>query len=365
MSLEIDRSTATKLLNDSLSRCSQTPVTNCLIKDTIDFVMSGKKCLTYRYIMFTALLAKAVNPNIDILSLQAKDRSLGAYDPRSLASYVVYPFQRDLLGNILDGSNADPLVNKPARFERLRKDNSVSGGDPKTALKLLCENLIKITDSREAQICIDYIVTYLLAEKASRDARQAEIERAVQDKGMFEVYQFMDDLLNQGFGGSALVIVTTAILSLIFNDTSFGIKPHPVNQSGSSSRQFSDLDVYRDGKPFLGIELKDKPFSSSDVAHAAEKAFQVKSPSLLFVAGRQSTFAAQPPTYFLEIKKEYANRGMFVGVTSIDSLIDTAFASYMDKKPSDIMDIITLTSEDIGALEAQLWIYKQLAERHE
>ena len=69
--------------------------------------------------MFTALLAKAVDSSVDILSLQAGDGSEGAYDARSLASKVVYRFQASLLGNVLDGSNNDPLVNKPGRFLRL------------------------------------------------------------------------------------------------------------------------------------------------------------------------------------------------------------------------------------------------------
>ena len=73
MAIDVDKSVATKLLNTSYLKCSKAPVTDCSIKETVDFVMSGKNCLTYRYIMLTALLAKAVDPSIDILSLQAKD----------------------------------------------------------------------------------------------------------------------------------------------------------------------------------------------------------------------------------------------------------------------------------------------------
>ena len=311
--------------------------------------------------MFTALLAKAVNPNIDILSLQAKDNSLGAYNPRTLAQNVVFPFQRDLLGNVLDGSNSDPLVNKPGRVERLRKDNPVAGGDPQKALYLLCDNLPIINDSDEAMLCVDYIVSTLLSEKAIRDANRPKIEDAIREKGMINVHHFIDNLLNNGFGGAALVIATTAIFQLLFNSEEFDIKPHPVNQSGSSSHQFSDLDVYKNGKPFMGTELKDKPFSSYDIKHAAETAFDANSPSLLFVAGRQSTFAEQPSTYFLEVKKEYAEKGMYVGVISIDSLMDMAFASHIETDPSDLMDTIVKTSENIGAIEAQLWVYSKLS----
>ena len=362
MSLEIDYSLATKVLNDSLKRCSKNPVTSCLIKDTIDFVLNGKNCLTYRYIMFTALLAKAVNPNIDILSLQVQDSSSGSYDPRTLAKKVVFPFQKDLLGNILDGSNIDPLVNNPGRSPRLTKNNRVAKGDPKKALGLLCDNLIAVNNVEDAKACIDYIVSVLIAEKASRDAKRVEINEAIRDKGMFSVQLFLDDLLNQGFGGSALVIATTVIYKFLFKSDEYTVEPHPVNQSGSSSRQFSDLDVFKCEKPFMGTELKDKPFTSSEVAHAAEMAYQAKASSLLFIAGRQSTIDAQPQTYFAEAKKEYAEKGMYVGITSIDSLMDIAFASHMEENPSDLMNAIISVSEEIGAIEAQIWIYKKMSE---
>ena len=151
MAIDIDKSVATKMLNSSFLKCSKTPVTTCPIKNTIDFIMAGKNCLMYRYIMFTALVAKAVDPAVDILSLQAKDKSEGAYDARSLAKDVVFQFQKTLLGNILDGSNNDPLVNKPGRFERLRKENPAAGGDPTKALRLLCDSLPEIQTREEAR----------------------------------------------------------------------------------------------------------------------------------------------------------------------------------------------------------------------
>ena len=167
MAIDIDKSAATKLLHESYKACSNTPIVNCPIKDTIDFIMNGKNCLTYRYIMFTALLAKAIESKIDILSLQAGDASIGAYDARSLASKVIYPFQKSMLGNILDGANNDPLVNKPGRFLRLDKTNAAAGGDPTRALEQLCDNLPKVQDNLEARKCVDYIISMLL-EGSSR-----------------------------------------------------------------------------------------------------------------------------------------------------------------------------------------------------
>lgn len=361
MAIDINKSVATKLLNSSYQRCTNSPVTTCPIQNTIDFVMSGRNCLTYRYIMFTALLAKAVNPDIDILSLQAKDKSSGAYDARTLAKDVVFQFQKTLLGNVLDGSNNDPLVNKPGRFERLDKNNPAAGGDPVKALYLLCDDLPKVKSCEDACLCVDYIVSFLLSRKAERDSKRKGLDEVAKNMGIFNAQKFMSNLLDQGFGGSSLVIVATAIYSLLYNNEEYCVVPHPVNQASTSKRQFSDLDLFKDGKPYMGTELKDKPFTSYDVGHAAETAFNAGASSLLFIAGRQSTFASQPPTYFVDAQEKYAQKGMYVGVTSIDSLIDIVFTSHMDMNPIHLLDNICSTAESIGALEAQIWIYEHMA----
>lgn len=363
MAIDINKSAATKLLNMSYLICSKNPENTCLIQNTIDFVMSGKNCLTYRYIMFTALLAKAVDPAIDILSLQARDKSEGSYDARTLAKEVVFQFQKSMLGNILDGSNSDPLVNKPARFERLRKENPAAGGDPTKALTMLCDDLPKIQTREAASDCVNYIVSMLLRMKKERDEQKKAFDDIVQNMGIFKVHQFMSNLLDQGFGGSALVLVTAAIYSVLYCGEEYRIVTHPVNQSGTSKRQFSDLDLFKDGKPYMGTELKDKPFTSSDVDHAAEIAFHAGASSLLFVAGRQSSFASQPPTYFMQAREKYASKGMFVGVMSIDALLDFAFASHMDINPVHLLDLMTEAAESMGALEAQMWIYEYMAKQ--
>ncbi len=361
MPVDIDKTEATKLLNDSYKSCVQHPVYQCPIKNTIDFVMNGRNCLTYRYIMFTALLAKAVDQTVDILSLQAGDASGGAYDARSLASKVVYRFQTTLLGNVLDGSNSDPLVNKPGRFLRLSPDNAAAGGDPKVALQRLCEDLPEVRTSEQARECVDYIVSLLLAEKKAREAQRRSYEQVAADMSVFNVRAFMSDLLDQGFGGSALVLVTTALYHLQFSDDGYRIVAHPANQSGSSKRQFSDLDTFFEDKPYMATELKDKPFSASDVDHASETAYNAGASSLLFVAGRQSTFASQPPTYFANTREKYAKKGMYVGVTSIDALMDTVLSSHMGANVIHLLEVIRETAEDIGALEAQMWVYEHLA----
>lgn len=360
MAIDVDKTIAVKLLNDSYKRCLDDPQMDCPIKDVIDFVMAGKNCLTYRYILLTALLAKSVCPQVDILSLQAGDASEGAYDARSLASKVVYPFQKNILSNVLDGANNDPLVNKPARFLRLDKRNSVAGGDPSKALVLLCDNLPKIENVDNARLCVDYMISLLIEQKIIRDSQQVVLEESAKNLDVFHVRNFLNNLLDKGFGGAALVLVVTALYHLRYSDESYRIVAHPVNQSGSSKRQFSDLDLFREGAPFMATELKDKPFSSSDVDRAAETAFNAGASSLMFIAGRQSNFASQPPTYFDNARKKYAEKRMYVGVTSIDALMDMVLAECVNLNSAHVIDVICETVEKIGAIEAQMWIYGQI-----
>lgn len=92
--------------------------------------------------MVTALLAKSTNKDVDILSLQAKDNSVGAYDARSLCHKVIVPFERSTYPNSLGGSN-EPFLNKPARFQRLSKTNAVRSGNDSETLESLIKFYLK------------------------------------------------------------------------------------------------------------------------------------------------------------------------------------------------------------------------------
>ena len=118
MALDVNQLDAGRVLRESFERVDNQLQATCPIAETVDITMSGKGCLTYQYILLTALVAKLANPQIDMLSLQVDDTSAGAYAPRTLCKDVIYPFQKQLLFNALDGSNSDPLVNKPARYLR-------------------------------------------------------------------------------------------------------------------------------------------------------------------------------------------------------------------------------------------------------
>lgn len=363
MEQTVDQTLAMNELLASLRRVKKDPQLLCSIKPTIDFVLSGKNCLTYRYILLTALTAKATNENIDILSLQAGDASDGAYDARSLCSRVVYKFQKEFLDDALDGSNEDPLVNNPGRHLRLSKENKSAGGDPKRALHLLCDNLPLITDSTGARECLDYFITEcLLAAQAKREKAVA-FSAAIVSADVFSTRDFMDSLLDKNYGGLALLLVAHSIFSVTHPEREgYKIVAHPVNQSGASSDQMSDLDIYNpDGSPCLAVELKDKPFTAAEVQKAAKAAYRCGAPSMLFIAGRASSLTDEVHRYFNDAKAEYEKKGMVIGVVTIDALLDYFFTTQYDLDAPFVFSLLEKTMVKVHATpEAMSWVYQRI-----
>lgn len=363
MEQTVDQTLAMNELLASLRRVKENPQSFCLIKPTIDFVLGGKNCLTYRYILLTALTAKATNENIDILSLQAGDASDGAYDARSLCSRVVYKFQKGFLDDVLDGSNEDPLVNNPGRHFRLSKENKSAGGDPKRALHMLCDNLPQITDSQSARECLDYFITEcLLLAQMKRDQAVA-FSAAIVLTNVFSTRDFMDSLLDKNYGGLALLLVAHSIFSVTYpKEEGYEVIAHPVNQSGTSSNQMSDLDILNpDGSPHLAIELKDKPFTEAEVQKAAKTAYECGVPSMLFIAGRASLLTDEVYRYFNDAKAEYQEKGMIIGVITIDALLDYFFATQYNLDAPFLFSLLEETMVKVHATpEAMSWVYQRI-----
>lgn len=363
MEQTVDQTLAMNELMASLRRVKSDPQLLCPIKPTIDFVLSGKNCLTYRYILLTALTAKATNENIDILSLQAGDESDGAYDARSLCSRVVYKFQKDFLDDVLDGSNEDPLVNNPGRHPRLSKENKSAGGDPKKALYALCDNLPKVTNSADARECLDYFLTECLLIAEAKRQRAEAFSTAIVSTNVFSTRNFMDSLLDKTYGGLALLLVAHSIFSVTYpKKEGYKVVAHPVNQSGASSSQMSDLDIYHpDGSPCLAIELKDKPFTAVEVQKAAKTAHECGAPSMLFIAGRASALNDEIYRYFNDAKKEYEQKGMMIGVMTIDSLLDYFFATQYDLDAPFVFSLLEDAMVKVHVTpEAMSWVYQRI-----
>lgn len=140
----------------------------------------------------------------------------------------------------------------------------------------LCDALPSLKAAKDVQDTLDYMMSKLLVVAKENEERQKTVKYSIQNANVQELHEFLSDLLDQGFGGAALVLAAYALCLIQFPPKNeYKLIPHPVNQAGTSSQQKSDLDIELKGKPFLGIELKDKPFTSDDVSRAAETAIEV------------------------------------------------------------------------------------------
>ena len=313
MSVDIDKTLAKQLLLKALDN----PIP---IKDDIGLsitsILRGTH-KTYRYVLITALLAKASNNDVDILSLQAKDNSAGAYDARSLCHKVVVPFEREYLPHSLGDSN-EPYLNKPARFTRLATSNAVRGGADSITLKKLITILSQITNSNDAFAYLSssiYVLKQIHCEYESQYSLDINISHSNQEAQ--SILDFINDLTLQACDGEICPLVVATIESLSFPQ--YIILPHNVNESGASSKEIGDIDIFLEGvnehkELISSIEIKDKDFTVYDVQHAIVKFQSSGLKRSLFVYGKNAHFDSQS---IYQLAARYGRNGIYCGIISI------------------------------------------------
>jgi len=287
--------------------------------DFIDFVLDNTH-LTYKYILITALASKATDPSINPLCLQAGSTLPGAYDARTICHSVIVPFEMTELGKALGGSN-EPFLNKPARFPELSKQNAVRRGRDQSILYALCDELPKIRTAEQAYNMLVYAIRKLLAEKARRE-RLTNFHIMSLNAEAAQLMQYMDRLLEENFEGEVLTLVVAGLYELYMSDVSedYLVDVHPVNQSGASSKEVSDLDIYRNGSLYIANELKDKPFTDHDLRHAADKVIAAGKSQMHFIYGRHSSYDYNT---IAACNREYLSKGFIINVVPVDYFVMT------------------------------------------
>lgn len=240
----------------------------CRHKQFIDYVIDNTH-LTFKYILFTAILSKATDASINALCLQKKSELPGAYDARTVCHKVIVPFEMETLEKVLGGSN-EPFLNKPARFPELDKNNAVRRGNDQDILNALCDNLPTITSSADVYESLIYLLWKLIK---LRDEKKRQAIFSVPESANLhsKILSFIDTALDKSYEGEILTLLVAGVYHLLYNIPGAFVEVHPVNQCGASSHEISDLDIYINGALVSSNELKDKNYTESDVRHAADK----------------------------------------------------------------------------------------------
>jgi hypothetical protein len=302
---------------------------------------------TYKYILLTGILAKASNNVANPIALQAAAPLSGAFDARSLCHKVLVPFERDFLKNILGGSN-EPFLNKPARFTHLSEENAVRKGKDKETLLLLIKIFSFIKTSKDAK---EYLAcAFAILQEQIKKANKAFETVRNYSPTLIEIYEFSLSFIRKSFEGETTVIIIGTLELLLHQhiDGDYIIKIHKVNQSGASSKEIGDIDIYRDGEFYYSIEVKDKNFNEYDVEHAFNKVLQNHGKKAAFIYGNQAEFNEEA---IFRKAKEFEKNGLLVLIQDINSHIKNILFRLPDCTKQDFIKSLIATSKSINCKE--------------
>lgn len=294
-----------------IASSGMTPV--CNYSEFLDLVINSKT-KTYKYMLFTALLAKNIEQRINPLCLQSNADCDGSYCPRILCDKVVLPFEKEKLNNALGGSSS-PFTNNPATRPMIDRNTPTRGKEARKILNGLCDVLPEISSSAEALECLIYIV-YQLIQKKNKEAKISEINISQSEDSLFRLLNFINAASQRSIHGETLTLLTAGIYYLLYQNKA-KVVIHNVNQCGTSSRQISDLDIFNKQKKqkcILCNELKDKKYSEFDVRFAADKVIDSGLNKMYFIEG----YYGEPIDDFKrQLEMEYMQKGFLLKIISI------------------------------------------------
>lgn len=279
--------------------------------------------LTYRYILVTNLLAKAANKRVNALALQVGAELDGAFDSRSLCHKVFVPFERDHLAGKLGRSN-EPYLNKPARHKALSLTNAVRKGYD-TSILTTCINLLSsCTQAQAMDGLVDALYVTLQRELLVNSAARTDGDTSIHEA--LEI--FAEKLLESSNEGENCALLAGMAFHFLTNMMAgiFDVRVHPVNQSGASSKEVLDIDVYLNKKLGFTAEIKDKNFTKEDVDHAANKVQLAGHDAMFFIKGPKASTSLTDQ----QIRKIGQEKGVRISVIPILVFYKTALGLCID-----------------------------------
>ncbi len=342
------------LLRAIRQSCNKLDKISQLVKE----VISGSH-KTYRYILVTGLLAKATNNDINPLALQAGAPLKGAYDARSLCHKVLVPFERDFLHNSLGGSN-EPFLNKPARFTHLSKENAVRGGNDRETLNKVIEIFESIKSSDEAK---SYLACSLkFAIKRADSLSKVNQLTTTSNPTIMDIYEFIIHFIAKSFQGETCAITVGAVEKMYSSELkgSYRVIPHKINQSGSSSREIGDIDVFKKSKFQYAVEVKDKNFTVQDVEHAFNKMIKGGASKGIFVYGPRASYDEEKVREGLNKFRGKKFFPVFIDIYTYSRMM--LFRCSPSKKESFARAVMETVSESNPREDVRKWIKEVIKE---
>ena len=355
----VSRDQATQVLHQAYNEACNVQAPVCSHQDFIDLIVDGNH-LTYKYVLFTALLSKATNPNINPLCLQKKSKLPGSYDARTVCHEVIVPFEKTILNKALGGSN-EPFLNKPARYTELNKNNAVRRGNDQNLLFALCDNLPLIISADDAYQCLVYFLCKVIKHGIEM-ARLSTFAIPLCSNSPIRLSAYINDALNNSFEGEILTLMVAGVYYLKYRAIpNTLIDVHPVNQSGKSSKEISDLDIYINNRLVVSNELKDKVYSEIDVRHAADKVIQANGNNMFFIVGPRGV---NNDIIHPSLIEEYALRNFMLHILSFHDFFSVMIPTIPVINCKEFMQFIFNIAHETKFKEDVILYLDNLAKKH-
>jgi hypothetical protein len=315
--------------------------------------------LTYRYILVNGLLAKASNDECNPICLQAGAELDGAFDARSLCHKVLVPVERELLGSRLGGSN-EPFLNKPARFQTLSEENAVRRGRDTATLRTAISVLNYGFDRDSALLALKDAIFFIF-KRPSRDIADILGKGANGHLGV-SLIEFAENFVDVSVEGETCALLAGVAFSVIGKGVreNFDVIVHPVNQSGASSNEVSDVDVYLGGELLHTAEVKDKDFTAQDVEHAVSKAANADHRSLIFLIGPRGRLVGSTET---DLQHYWENKGFVLIFHELIGFFKSAITLCPDMDAQGLADLLEEHAKKARVKDETIAIARECLER--
>lgn len=319
MNVNVDSERASEILKDATLKAQNRAYHVPLDMETNIEQIIGHTHLTYKYVLLTGMLAKATNPRANPLVLQAGASLQGAFDARSLCHSVVVPFEQTVLEKRLGGSN-EPFLNKPARYTHLSMDNAVRRGKDRATLQRLIDVFEMVNDQNNGDQALIAVLSHILEMESRVVAFDAGRFGVCASKA--KLLALIQALLARSCEGETLALSVALLFELMVkgHGGDLIVSSHPTNQSGTSSNEVADIDVFEaDGQKLrYCAEAKDKHFTRADVDHASGKVAEAGHSSIIFVYGPNARTELVLP----DVVAEYEAKGFDLTFVTVSAFAD-------------------------------------------
>jgi len=294
MSKEIDYKKAERLLREVWQEVSNSDdsryVNDNILRQGLHQVFAADKygTRTFKYILLTNVLAKAVNPEINALALKDNSDLDGSFNSGGLATDVVTDWEKDN-GERLGGSNEPRTNSIYYRQAELNTDYEVRNKD-------LYQTMIRVLSDLEEQSGSDGIDPVNVLRQALYEISQLESTtvsyRNPPDVSYLALVDVVREYLTESNTGERLAAVTAGILDAQYFFAGRGdvyIKVDHVNVADENSKAAGDIEIFEsEAEEILlqAIEVKDKPAVKADIQHSITTGRRHELDEYLFVLGQ-------------------------------------------------------------------------------